>query len=79
MHNPITANNYVSCSGGDLGDPKVDPTGDDSVTLLIGAKVKDQALFSDDARTVTATIDPDHNITESHENNNIDNFTFHYN
>jgi subtilase family serine protease len=76
MHNPVTTN-YVSCSGGSLGDPNVDPTGDESVTLKISASVAWRGI-SEDHRTVTFKVDPDHNIGESNENNNSDSFTYHY-
>jgi hypothetical protein len=77
IHNPAFGVNNVQCSGGSLGDPNVNPTNDESVTLLIGASVKDRGLTSKD-RTVTATVDPDHTISESHESNNSDNFHYSY-
>ncbi len=77
MHNPATASNYVSCSGGSLGDPNVDPSNDESVTLKIGATVAWRGL-TEDHRTVTFKVDPNHNIGESNENNNSDSFTYHY-
>ncbi len=77
IHNPWTATNYVSCSGGSLGDPNENPTDDESVTLKINATVKDQGATSDE-RTVTFKVDPDHTIGESNEKNNSDNFTYHY-
>ena len=70
IHNPALDNNYVDCSGGSLGDGS-------SVTLKIGASVKDRGLTSKD-RTVTFIVDPDHKITESNESNNTDKFDFHY-
>jgi hypothetical protein len=76
MHNPVTTN-YVSCSGGSLGDPNVDPTNDESVTLKIGATVAWQGI-SDDSRTVTFKVDPNHTISESNGSNNSDSFTYHY-
>jgi len=77
IHNPALDNNYVDCSGGSLGDPNADPANDSSVTLKIGASVKDRGLTSKD-RTVTFIADPDHKITESNESNNTDRFDFHY-
>jgi len=78
LHNPWPVGvNYVGCSGGNLGDPNENPTDDESVTLKIGATVKDQGITAD-WRTVTFTVDPDHKIGESNEKNNSDNFTYHY-
>jgi subtilase family serine protease len=78
IHNPWPVGiNYVSCSGGSLGDPYLDPTNDESVTIKINATVKDQGFTSSD-RTVTFKVDPDHTIGESNEKNNSDNFTYHY-
>lgn len=77
IHNPAFDNNYVDCSGGRLGDPNADPANDSSVTLNIGASVKDRGATTKD-RTVTFSVDPDHKITESNESNNIDKFNFHY-
>jgi subtilase family serine protease len=76
IHNPVTTN-YVSCSGGSLGDPNLDPADDESVTLKIGATVAWRGTTSDH-RTVTFKVDPAHNIGESNEQNNSDNFTYHY-
>jgi hypothetical protein len=78
IHNPAFDNNYVDCSGGSLGDPNADPAGDSSVTLKIGASVKDRGLTTSKDRTVTFTVDPDHKIAESNESNNTDKFNFHY-
>jgi hypothetical protein len=77
IHNPVFGTNYVSCSGGTLGDPSVSPANDDSVTLNIGARVKARGLTSKD-KSVTATVDPGHTISESHESNNTDAFAYHY-
>jgi hypothetical protein len=77
LHNPAFGTNYVSCSGGSLGEPNVNPANDESVTLLIGATVKDRGLTSKD-RTVTVKVDPNHTISESNESNNSDTFTYHY-
>jgi len=70
MHNPFAGTNYVSCTGGSLGD-------DESVTVKIGAEVALRGLTADH-RTVTLQVDPDHNITESHESNNKAEFTYYY-
>ena len=78
IHNPWpVGTNYVSCSGGSLGDPNESPANDESVTLKINATVKDGFLTSND-RTVTFSVDPNHKIGESNEKNNSDNFTYHY-
>ena len=78
IHNPWpVGTNYVSCSGGSLGDPNANPTDDERVTLKINASVKDRGWTSND-RTVTFKVDPDHKIAESDEKNNSDNFTYHY-
>ena len=78
IHNPAFDNNYVDCSGGSLGDPNADPANDSSVTLKIGASVKDRGLTSSKDRTVSFIVDPDHKITESNESNNTDKFNYHY-
>ena len=75
--NPAFGDNYVSCSDGSLGDPSVSPANDDSVTLNIGARVKDRGLTSKD-KLVTVTVDPNHSISESRESNNSDTFAYHY-
>jgi hypothetical protein len=77
IHNPTLDNNAVDCSSGSLGDPNADPAGDSSVTLKIGASVKDRGFTSKD-RTVTFSVDPTHEIAESNESNNTDRFNFHY-
>jgi subtilase family serine protease len=77
IHNPATGANYVSCSNGTLGDPSVSPAGDESATLLIGAKVKDRGLTSK-YRTFSATVDPDNLISESSGSNNVDTWDFQY-
>jgi len=75
---PVTARNFVTCSHGELGDPNANPANDESVTLLIGAKVKTRLPFSDKDRSVTVTVDQNHSIRESNEDNNTAKHAFHY-
>jgi len=77
IYNPALDHNHVECSGGSLGDPNAEPSNDSSVTLNIGASVKDRGVTSKD-RTVTFSVDPNHEITESNESNNTDKFNFSY-
>jgi subtilase family serine protease len=77
MYHPWFDTNYVSCSGGSLGDPTVDPADDESVTLKIGASVDGKGLGPKD-RTVKFTVDPNKTIDESNEGNNSEKFVYHY-
>jgi subtilase family serine protease len=56
----------------------VSPADDESVSLLIGAKVKTRLPFSDKDRSVTVSVDPDHTIRESNQGNNTARHNFSY-
>jgi hypothetical protein len=79
IREPVFAQNFVSCTGGDLGEPNVSPANDESVTLVIGARVKARAPFSSKDRVATAKVDPANAIRESSEtSNNSDTHAFSY-
>jgi len=77
IYHPWFDTNYVSCSGGSLGDPTVDPADDESVTLKIGASVDGKGIGSKD-RTVKFAVDQNKTIDESNEGNNSEKFNYHY-
>jgi uncharacterized repeat protein (TIGR01451 family) len=78
MKEPIFGQNFVTCTGGDFGERDAETGEADSVTVLIGARVKARAPFSTKSREATVEVDPANAIRESAETNNSDSHAFQY-